>query len=266
MDAKEEELIAISKIPANSGHPLHKGTPREAFIKEFLQNHLPANVAVGTGEIICADSKPNEPRNQHDIVIYKNNFPKLDFGGDISGFLIESVIATIEVKSELTKRDLEQAIDAAYNCKKLKKNVIETFSAGYIPPATLNFLIAYSGPADMMTILGWIHQIYSEKGISNEKLSIDPQVRMKTPSPAIDAIFVLKKGFLYFDNAPIGFVSDENRRACPDSKWISVNTESGNLLLFFLFLQTATANIQGQWLNTMPYLKDLQYTNALFIP
>jgi len=41
MDAVEEQLIATSKIPANSGHSLHKGTPREAFIKEFLQKHLP---------------------------------------------------------------------------------------------------------------------------------------------------------------------------------------------------------------------------------
>jgi len=36
MDAVETSLIHISKIPANAGHTLHRGTPREAFIKEFL--------------------------------------------------------------------------------------------------------------------------------------------------------------------------------------------------------------------------------------
>jgi hypothetical protein len=59
MDAKEVALLAISKIPANSGHSLRKGTPREAFIeafiKEFLVDHLPSNVDIGTGEIIDAD-------------------------------------------------------------------------------------------------------------------------------------------------------------------------------------------------------------------
>ncbi|MBB6246225.1 DUF6602 domain-containing protein [Rhodanobacter sp. A1T4] len=68
MDAKENALIAISRIPANSGHSLHKGTPREAFIREFLQSHLPENVAIGTGEIIDASSQPRAQRNQFDIV------------------------------------------------------------------------------------------------------------------------------------------------------------------------------------------------------
>ena len=71
MDAIENQLVAISQIPANAGHTLHRGTPREAFIKEFLENHLSANVAIGTGEIIDANSQPRVQRNQYDIVIYK---------------------------------------------------------------------------------------------------------------------------------------------------------------------------------------------------
>jgi hypothetical protein len=101
MDAVENSLVHISQIPANAGHSLHKGTPREAFIKEFLEGHLSSNVAIGTGEIIDSNSPPRAQRNQYDIVIYKTNYPKLDFGGGISGFLIESVVATIEVKSLL---------------------------------------------------------------------------------------------------------------------------------------------------------------------
>ena len=59
MSAVEEQLLATSKIPANSGHSLHKGTPREAFIREFLEAHLPSTLAIGTGEIIDSDSSPN---------------------------------------------------------------------------------------------------------------------------------------------------------------------------------------------------------------
>ena len=46
LNAIENHLLAISKIPANAGHALHKGTPREAFIREFLIKHILQNVPV----------------------------------------------------------------------------------------------------------------------------------------------------------------------------------------------------------------------------
>ena len=76
-DALEKVLLYKYKISANSGHTLHKGTPREAFIREFLQSHLSKRVAIGTGEIIDAQSQPNEARNQFDIVIYNNTTDKI---------------------------------------------------------------------------------------------------------------------------------------------------------------------------------------------
>lgn len=261
MDAKENALVAISKIPANSGHSLHKGTPREAFIKEFLESHLSENVSIGSGELIDANSKPNVPRNQYDIVIYKKNYPKLDFGGGINGFLIESVIATVEVKSTLTQNDLESAIKAAKNSKSLVPNVVTSFHSGYIPPKVLNYVVAYDGPASMKTVYGWIPQIQSKLGIVIQDLPKEADQRIKVASPSIDGIFVLKKGFVYFDNVPFGFANDNVRAAHPGLKWIFADTLDGNLLLFFLFLQTATANIEGKWLNSLPYLQTFQVPN-----
>src|SRR5438094_6070124 len=106
MAAVEAALLHTAQIPANAGHPLHKGTPREAFIRQFLADHLSEELAIGQGEIISADSQPSEVRNQFDIVLYKRHFPKLPFGGGVNAFLAESVVATIEVKSTLTKKDL----------------------------------------------------------------------------------------------------------------------------------------------------------------
>jgi len=179
MDAKENALVAISKVPANAGHSLHKGTPREAFIKEFLEDHLPENVAIGTGEIIDSNSSPNVQRNQFDIVIYKKNYPKLDFGGGIGGFLIESVVATIEVKSTLDKPGLEQSIKAAKNSKNLNPNIITSFHSGYIPPKILNYVVAYDGPVNMSTVYGWIPQIHQMLGITINNLPNDEQQRIK---------------------------------------------------------------------------------------
>lgn len=254
MDAVEKHLLAISQVPANSGHSLHKGTPREAFIKEYLEGHLPSNVAIGTGEIIDASSEPGQSRNQYDIVIYRRSYPKLDFGGGISGFLIESVIATIEVKSTLTQAEFCNAAKAARNSKMLVPNTVSSFSTGYIPPAILNFIVAYDGPASMKTVYGWIETEYRNLGISTTQLPQDDNERIATPADAIDAVFVLGKGFLYFDNSPFGFANSQHRQANPMSKWIFADTPNGNVLLLFMRIQGATANIEGRWLNAMPYL------------
>ncbi|HKL17524.1 MAG TPA: DUF6602 domain-containing protein [Halalkalibaculum sp.] len=258
MDACEQHLLSISQVPANSGHSLHKGTPREAFIKAYLESHLPSNVAIGTGEIIDANSKPGQQRNQYDIVIYKRSYPKLDFGGGISGFLVESVIATIEVKSSLDKSEFTNAAKAAYNSKQLTPNVVSSFHTGYIPPGIINLIVAYDGPASMKTVHGWVSPVYSSESIPQATLPQSGKDRIGKCADAIDAVFVLGKGFMYFDNLPFGFADDQMRQANPSMKWILSDTNSGNLLLLFLILQGATANIEGKWLNAIPYLSTFQ--------
>lgn len=122
--AIEKSIICKAEIQANVGHSLHKGTPRELFIKEFLSSHSSETVSFGTGEIIDADSRPSEKRNQIDIVIHKKEYPRLDFTGGISGFLSESVVAAIEVKSTLDEEAFRDAYKSAINCKKLKRAFI----------------------------------------------------------------------------------------------------------------------------------------------
>lgn len=254
MAAIENNLVAQSQIQNSAGHSLHKGTPRETFIREFLISHLPENVAIGSGEIIDANSQPGGSRNQFDIVIYKKNYPKLDFGGNVSGFLIESVIATIEVKSTLTSADLEQAIGAAQKAKNLKTNTINSFHSGYIPPKILNYVVAYKGPANIETAYNWIQPIQTKLGITSPSLPQDQENRLKTPSSSIDGIFILNSGFIYFDNTHIGFANSSTRNSNPNGKWIYVDIQTGSLLFLFLLLQSATANIEGKWLDTTAYL------------
>jgi hypothetical protein len=254
MDAIERLLVQQATIQNSTGHSLHKGTPREVFIREYLVTHLPANLAIGTGEIIDSDSKPGESRNQFDIVIYKNNYPKLDFGGGISGFLIESVIATIEVKSTLDEDGIIQTVDAAQKLKSLKPSISSSISSGYIPPKVLNYVVAYSGPAKMQTVNGWISNAHARSSAVIPDLPSEDNLRYAAPSYSLDGVFVLNKGFLYFDNVPMGFVSTEARKQNPSLKWVFADKPDGNLLLLFLFLQTATSNMQASWLNPIRYV------------
>lgn len=263
MNAVEDHLLAISRIPANAGHSLHKGTPREAFIREFLESNLNSTVAIGTGEIIDASSKPNTQRNQFDIVIYKRNYPKLDFGGGINGFLAESVVATIEVKSTLDKAGIEQAVRAARAAKQLKRNEHKAFSAGYTPPSVLSFVVAYDGPAKMETTHAWVKEAYQALGVSEPDMPPDAD-RSRIAGPGLEGVFVLGKGFLNFDNAPYGFVPQQVRKEHPNVHWAIAQTDRGSLLSFFMLLTVATSNVDAAWLNPLPYLEafrvyDLKY-------
>jgi len=260
MDAVENHLIQISRIPANAGHTLHRGTPREAFIREFLSNHLSANVAIGTGEIIDANSQPRAQRNQFDIVIYKNNYPKLDFGGGISGFLIESVVATIEVKSVLDQTAIDQAVRAANKSKNLVPNINRSFSTGWIPPKVINYVVAYDGPAQMTTVHSWIANVHAQNNIPMP--SWTQQNRTSVPGTALDGVVVLSKGFVKLDNSPLTLNSQQN--PAPGIH-IVCDSQSGNLLMLFLALQEACDNIQGAWLNAIPYLQTARFPNVRII-
>nr|WP_314836816.1 DUF6602 domain-containing protein [uncultured Flavobacterium sp.] len=260
MDAIENHLVSISQIPANSGHTLHKGTPREAFIKEYLEGHLSANVAIGTGEIIDSASQPRASRNQYDIVIYKKNYPKLDFGGGINGFLIESVIATIEVKSVLDQAAIDQSVGAARNAKALTPNITRSFSSGWLPPKVLNYVVAYTGPAQMTTVHGWI--LNSHRTLTIPLPTWTQADRIQTPGTALDGVFLLNKGFVKLDNTPLTLNNQQN----PVNGIHTISdSANGNILMLFLSLQEACNNLEGAWLNSIPYISNARFNSVRII-
>jgi len=58
INAIENVLLAQSIAAKNAGHPNLRGGPREWFIRDFLQSHLPSTLEIGQGEIIQFNSKP----------------------------------------------------------------------------------------------------------------------------------------------------------------------------------------------------------------
>jgi hypothetical protein len=252
MAAVEQTLLATSRIPANSGHPLHKGTPRETFIRQFLHDHLPESLSIGSGEVISAESRAGDARNQFDIVLYKKHFPRLFFGGGINAFLVESVVATIEVKSTLRKEELRQAIRSARNVKALPRHVTRGMWTGTPPPKTLSFVVAYDGPVHMETVRNWVLEIHTEEGLAIPDLSAGN--RYEIASSSIDGVFMLGRGFVQFDNLSIGFVSAERRQQHPAMRYYCGTTADGALLVLFTFLTYATAGLISEWPNLESYL------------
>ncbi len=250
-------LLAQSHIPANAGHPLHKGTPRENFLKTFLINHLSERVAIGQGEIIDARSQANEPRHQNEIVIYRRNFPRIAFDQTISGYLAESVVATIEVKSTLTKDELTKAVRAAHDIKELERHDYSLLHKGYQPPSILSYVVAYVGPVSMDTVSGWLNPIHQELSISYPVISAEN--RLSTPSPSLDGIFVLGKGFVLFANSPFTFPEIQQiQQQVENVNWFFADTECNSLNVLFLLLTNAINSMADTYLDPSAYLTKMR--------
>lgn len=98
------------------------GSAREAIIKQVLKKFLPAQYEIGTGEIVSSDGSRSR---QIDIVIARKDFPALRLPSGSKVYLLESVLATIEVKSKLTKENLFSALDNCMSVSSLNPNVVK---------------------------------------------------------------------------------------------------------------------------------------------
>lgn len=84
------------------------GSAREFFLKRVLRSILPPTIHVATGKIIDAQGNAS---NQIDIILFDSRFPVLEIDSGVGTYPLEGVIATIEVKSTLTTRELYTALD-----------------------------------------------------------------------------------------------------------------------------------------------------------
>lgn len=111
-DSLEQLILAWHSHSSQTfTHSTNLGNAREHFIAEILSRTLPRSVVVGSGEI----TDGNRRSGQQDIIIYRSDFPVLTGSNSVNTYLIEGVIATIEVKSNLTSGDPIGLISAFRN-------------------------------------------------------------------------------------------------------------------------------------------------------
>ncbi|EAM2739486.1 hypothetical protein FFZ60_18595 [Salmonella enterica] len=120
---KVESAIAQAKSAAGFSHQGVKGAVLEILLSQLFRPLLPADVGIGTGQIIEQYSGKLSP--QIDIIIYnKSILPPILIDGATGLFPIESVLYTIEVKTTLSSSELSSAHSSA-------KELNEKF--GYLP-------------------------------------------------------------------------------------------------------------------------------------
>jgi len=118
-------VSAVSQAKAASGfsHQGVKGTVLELLISQLFEPLLPADIGVGTGQII--DSYSCKMSGQIDIILYnKAILPPILVDDKVGIFPIESVLYTIEVKTTLNATELKVAHEHA-------KDLANNF--GYLP-------------------------------------------------------------------------------------------------------------------------------------
>lgn len=259
IDSQEENLLSQWKISQSSGHMGNRGTAREHFVAEFLDSHLPQNLSTGTGEVIDANSRPGQSRNQIDVVVYRNSFPKLNINKNINYFLVESVVATIEIKSTLNKKELTKAILAARHIKSLDNHKYYTVERKGKPSGVLCFVVAYKGPKFIGRVHDWINEIYEEYGITKQELPRNRTEREKIRSETIDGVFVLRSGCVLFDTSPFSF-EDQDKIFGISPRWLLVNSNS--LLILFLWLSIGNVGADNVFVDLTMYGQTIKFIGS----
>jgi hypothetical protein len=100
-----------------TNHSSELGRINETHLAKLLRDYLPPKIGIGTGFIACGGGKPDQSP-QCDIILYDalNNSPLYNSGA-WSIYPIEMVYGVIEVKTTLSKRELE---DAFAKCAKVR--------------------------------------------------------------------------------------------------------------------------------------------------
>ncbi len=109
----------VSSSIAN--HKTVLGDARESFIRDVLQRFLPRNISIGSGQIVDAEDGISR---QIDLIIYRNDFPILRTFGSADVYLIEGVVATVEVKSQLNQTQLFEALENGKSVRNLKVSLL----------------------------------------------------------------------------------------------------------------------------------------------
>jgi len=105
--ARVRAAVSAAEALKRISHQGLKGQLRELVIRDLFRPLLPADVGLGTGEII---STKNQHSRQQDVVMFDRSIlPPMLLEGNTGVFPIESVLYTVEVKSTLNAAELKES-------------------------------------------------------------------------------------------------------------------------------------------------------------
>lgn len=144
-----------------------KGTAREDLLKEYLKNLLPNKYSISSGIII--DNTQTQSRQQDFIINDSFDFPSFFKTQSNSILPIESVYATIEIKSSLTYSNLKDALENIKSVRKLhrlkSKEEISFYNKQIYP---LGFIFAYTSKLSLEKILLKLNELNENSDLGKQ--------------------------------------------------------------------------------------------------
>jgi len=149
-ESAEKMWNDFSGISSKINHQGIKGSSRELILINFLKIVLPTKYNLTSGVIISAEGKQSK---QQDIIIYDSFTSPILKTANYSLIPIESVYATIEVKSKLTNQELDKTLENIQSVKDLKhysiNSQLNNNNVGY----PISFIFAFSSDLSIEKIL-----------------------------------------------------------------------------------------------------------------
>lgn len=146
--ATADHTLALAQIEERLQHQGMKGRFRELLIDNILAPWLPPYTSCGTGMIIAAENRMRRS-TQDDIIIYDKSLtpPVLVSTAHAPEgvFLYNSVLARIEVKSQLTRADIRSFVKSSCDMASLKHTTHVRDVPSFV--GTLNLLFAFGSDA-----------------------------------------------------------------------------------------------------------------------
>lgn len=156
LEAAADKMMTDFKTASGINHNGIKGTIREqSVVESLLRKYLPKKYDIGAGIVVNSEGGQSK---QQDIVIFDAfTCPLLYNEENVKVFPVECVYATIEVKSTLTKEELEKSL-------KNVESVRELVSAGLKGPT--GYVFAYQSSLKIETM-------------TNHLISLNAEIEMK---------------------------------------------------------------------------------------
>lgn len=120
MRSLNESVLNELELSKSIKHSGESGRAREKIIINFLQKIIPCKYKIGTGFVIDAVGGISK---QIDVVIYRDSYHSVLEIGEVKYFMVESVVAVIEVKATIkNKTTLYQALENIKSVKILDRS------------------------------------------------------------------------------------------------------------------------------------------------
>jgi hypothetical protein len=127
------------------GHAVTSGSARERLIQDFLISHIPEMTSVVSGVIIDSNDRRSK---QQDVVLMLKSMPRLPFASGHDLIFQEGVIATFEIKTQISPSTLESIAKNIESVRLLKSSTGEGVQLGNLSwpyRRILNIIITYNG-------------------------------------------------------------------------------------------------------------------------